>query len=30
MPQSGDLEGVSAPVALGSSGLTLMIDRRLP
>lgn len=30
MPQSGDLEGLSSPVALGSSGLTLVIDRRLP
>ena len=30
MPQSGDLEGLSAPVKLGSSGLALVIDRRLP
>jgi cytochrome c-type biogenesis protein CcmH len=30
MPQSGDLEVVSQPVALGSSGLSLVIDRRLP
>jgi cytochrome c-type biogenesis protein CcmH len=30
MPQSGDLEGLSAPVKLGSTGLALQIDRRLP
>jgi cytochrome c-type biogenesis protein CcmH len=30
MPQSGDLEALSPPVKLGSSGHTLVIDRRLP
>jgi cytochrome c-type biogenesis protein CcmH len=30
MPASGDFEGLSPPVKLGSSGLALVIDRRLP
>jgi cytochrome c-type biogenesis protein CcmH len=30
MPQPGDLEALSPPVKLGSSGLSLTIDRRLP
>jgi cytochrome c-type biogenesis protein CcmH len=30
MPASGDLEGLSQPVKLGTSGHTLVIDRRLP
>ena len=30
MPQPGDLEALSPPVKLGSSGHTLVIDRRLP
>jgi len=30
MPQSGDLEALSPPVKLGSSGTSLTIDRRLP
>ena len=30
MPQSGDLEALSAPVKLGASGVALVIERRLP
>lgn len=30
VPQSGDLEGFTAPVKVGSSGLTVTIDRILP
>jgi cytochrome c-type biogenesis protein CcmH len=30
MPQSGDFEGLTQPVKLGSAGLALVIDRRLP
>jgi cytochrome c-type biogenesis protein CcmH len=30
MPQSGDLEGLSPPVRLGTKGLALVIDRTLP
>jgi cytochrome c-type biogenesis protein CcmH len=30
MPASGDLEGLSQPVKLGTSGMSLTIDRRLP
>ena len=30
MPASGDFEGLSAPVKLGSSGVALVIERRLP
>ena len=29
-PQSGDLEGLTAPVKVGSSGLAVTIDRALP
>ena len=29
-PQSGDLEGTSSPVKLGTTGVKLVIDRRLP
>jgi len=29
-PQSGDLEGFTAPVKVGSTGLTVTIDRILP
>lgn len=30
MPQSGDLEGLSAPVRIGTTGLAVVIDRTLP
>jgi cytochrome c-type biogenesis protein CcmH len=30
MPQSGDLEGLSLPVKVGATGLTVVIDRTLP
>jgi cytochrome c-type biogenesis protein CcmH len=30
MPASGDLEGLSKPVKLGSSGVAVTIDRALP
>jgi cytochrome c-type biogenesis protein CcmH len=30
MPQSGDLEGLSPPVKIGATGLTVLIDRALP
>ena len=30
MPQSGDLEGLSAPIKVGATGLTIVIDRTLP
>jgi cytochrome c-type biogenesis protein CcmH len=30
MPASGDFEGLSAPVRLGTSGVTLTIDKRIP
>lgn len=30
MPASGDFEGLSAPVKLGSSGMSVTIDRKLP
>jgi cytochrome c-type biogenesis protein CcmH len=30
MPQSGDLEGATAPVAVGATGLTIEIDRTHP
>ncbi|MGB3428500.1 MAG: c-type cytochrome biogenesis protein CcmI, partial [Burkholderiaceae bacterium] len=30
MPASGDLEGLSKPVKVGSSGVALTIDRALP
>jgi len=30
MPQPGDLEALSPPVQLGSTGTSLTIDRRLP
>jgi cytochrome c-type biogenesis protein CcmH len=29
-PQSGDLEGLSAPVKVGASGVAIVIDRVLP
>ena len=29
-PQSGDLQGSSAPVAVGSTGVKVMIDRVVP
>jgi cytochrome c-type biogenesis protein CcmH len=30
MPQSGDLEGLSAPVRSGATGVALVVDRKLP
>lgn len=30
MPRSGDLEGLSAPVRIGTTGLAVVIDRTLP
>jgi len=30
IPQSGDLEGLSAPVAVGTSGVEVVIDRTVP
>lgn len=30
MPQSGDLEGLSPPIKIGATGLTVVIDRTLP
>ena len=30
MPQSGDLEGISQPVTLGTDGVTIVIDRERP
>jgi len=30
MPQSGDLEGLSAPVKVGASGVAVVIDKTLP
>jgi cytochrome c-type biogenesis protein CcmH len=29
-PQSGDLEGLSKPVKLGATGITVVIDSALP